>query len=180
MKEFGCILGIALCLEEDLKSLLNMIDFIKIDFMVIGLDCSDRVTFDIQHIATYHVEELGQFRLRRQKINGNLDYMTHSHKQPKNGEQADYVWPLVAKSPFSGSSSFLGVQGFVGLDYKKIILCGCPMQGKNLINKRATAYDKFQKGWVKFAPLMFGDKIRSMSGWTKEFLGYPTKEWLYE
>jgi len=173
-------MGIAPCLEDDLKEASKLVDFCSVDFMAIGLDCADRVVFEIQHMATYHVEELGQFRLRRQKIDGNLNYMTHSHKQPKNGEQADYIWLLVAKSPLSGSSAFLGVQATIGLGYKKIILCGCPMQGQNLINKRATAYDKFQKGWIKFAPSMFGNKIKSMSGWTKEFLGYPTKEWLYE
>ena len=165
-------MGIAPCLEEDLAQVK---DHEIYDFMAVGLDCSDRVLFDIQHACTYHTEEFEQFKLRRQKISGNLDYQTHSHKQP-----ADRIWPLVAPSPFSGSSAFLGCQAAVGMGYKKIILCGCPMQGKNLINEKTQAYDAFQQGWIKYAPGMFGDKVKSMSGFTMSLLGYPTEEWLRE
>jgi len=175
MKEKIVILGIAPCLEEDLSNLCKLQDLKEVDFMAVGLDCSDRVVSDIQHMATYHVEELEQFRARRQRIGANLDYQTHSHKAP-----ADRVWPLVARSPLSGSSAFLGCQAAVGMCYQKIILCGCPMQGQNLIKKRATGYDKFQKGWVKFAPQMFGDKVKSLSGFTRDLMGFPTKEWLDE
>ena len=175
MKDKIIVIGVAPSLEDDIKKLSGIIDLDLLDKIAIGLDCSDRVTFDIQHMATYHVEELEQFRIRRQKMGGNLDFKTHSHKQG-----ADCIWPLVARSPFSGSSAFLGVQAAIGLGYKKVVLCGCPMQGQNLINKRVTDYDKFQKGWVKFAPSMFGDKVKSMSGFTRDLMGFPTKEWLYE
>jgi len=179
MKEKIVIFGIAPCLEEDVENLAKILDLDSCDFMAVGLDAVTRLSGrPIQHMATYHVEELSQFRLIRQKNQENLNYKTHSHKQPKNGEQADYIWPLVARSPFSGSSSLLGCQAAIGLGYKKIILCGCPMQGLNNRMKRPTSYDKFQKGWVKFAPQMFGDKVRSMSGWTREFLGCSTEEWL--
>lgn len=170
MKEKILIMGIAPCLEEDLKAIESRDLY---DYMAVGLDCADRVLSPIQHMATYHTEELGQFYERRKKAELNLDYKTHSHQPP-----ADCVWPLVARSPFSGSSAFLGCQASIGLGYKKIILCGCPMQGKNLIKSKVHDYDKFQKGWIKFAPSMFGDKVKSMSGFTKELLGFPTKEWL--
>uniref|UniRef100_A0A6M3MAM2 Uncharacterized protein n=1 Tax=viral metagenome TaxID=1070528 RepID=A0A6M3MAM2_9ZZZZ len=174
MKEIIIIMGIAPCLEEDLSNIFKLQDLKEVDFMAIGLDCSDRVLFDIQHVTSYH-QEFEQFKARRSKAGGNLDYKTHSHKPP-----ADYIWPLVARSPLSGSSAFLGCQAAIGLGYEKIVLCGCPMQGKNFINKKATDYDKFQKGWVKFAPQMFGDKVKSMSGFTRDLMGFPTKEWLYE
>jgi len=172
MKGIIVIMGIAPCLEEDLNDLSKLVDLKEVDFMAIGFDCSDRVLFDIQHVASYH-QEFEQFKARRSKAGGNLDYRTHSHKTP-----ADHIWPLVARSPFSGSSALLGCQAAIGLGYNKIILCGCPMQGLNQKIKRPTSYDRFQKGWVKFAPSMFGDKVRSMSGWTCEFLGAPTAEWL--
>jgi hypothetical protein len=66
------------------------------------------------------------------------------------------------------------------MGYKKIILCGCPMQGSNLTAPKKAQYNCFQEGWLLFAKKMFEDKVRSMSGWTKDFLGYPTKEWLNE
>ena len=180
MKDKILILGIAPCLEEDLAKILLGREG-EFDCMAVGLDCSDRVLFDIQHACTYHTEEFEQFKLRRQKIGGNLDYQTHSHKQPvgKNWK-VDYIWPLVAPSPLSGSSAFLGCQAAVGIGYKKVILCGCPMQGKNLLNEKTQAYDAFQQGWIKFAPKMFGEKVKSMSGFTMSLLGYPTEEWLRE
>jgi hypothetical protein len=182
MKDRIIILGIAPCLEEDLASVR---DECLYDFMAIGLDCSDRIKFDIQHAATYHTVEFIQFAERRRAAGGNLDYKTHSHEAtvPGSGPDGgivltvDYVWPLVDPSPFSGSSSFLGAQAAVGLGYKKIILCGCPMSGKNLITPSTHDYDNFQQGWMRHVNKL-ESKVRSMSGWTKEFLGFPDEEWL--
>jgi hypothetical protein len=52
------------------------------------------------------------------------------------------------------------------------------MQGKNIQSPKISNYDSFQLGWKKFALAMFGNKARSMSGFTKDLLGYPTREWL--
>jgi hypothetical protein len=178
MRDKIVVLGIAPCLEEDLQNLSVIIPIEEFDKMAVGLDCSDRVLFDIQHAASYHSEEFGAFKLRRAAAGGNLNYIAHSHRPP-----ADCLWPLVAKSPLSGSSAFLGVQAAIGFGYKKVVLCGCPMQGVNFVGartKKPTTYNRFQEGWKKFAPNMFGDKCRSMSGWTKDFLGSPSKEWLNE
>lgn len=169
MKDRAIILGIAPCLEEDLNNVSNHSLY---DFFAIGVDCSDRVVFDIQHACSYHPYEFEEFRQRRKRIGGNLDYVTHSHAIP-----ADRIWPLVARTPESGSSSFLGCQVAVGLGYRKVILCGCPMTGSNS-NPKKSGYETFRIGWQKHAKRMFGDKVRSMSGWTKEFLGFPDEEWL--
>ena len=173
MLEGIIILGIAPCLEEDLEKVLCKE---KYDFLAVGLDCSDRVLFEIQHAATYHTEEFVEFHKRRKKAGGNLDYMTHSHTSvPKFAP--DKLWPLVERHPFSGSSSYLGAQASVGMGYEKIILCGCPMSGQNILSPKKSAYDVFQKGWEKYAYLLQG-KVRSMSGWTSEFLGYPPEDWI--
>jgi hypothetical protein len=171
------VFGIAPCLEEDLKNLSEITNIENWDFLAVGLDAATRLTNRIQHVATYHPKELVQFRERRKQARLNLNYLTHSHTVLKN-QEIDHVWPLVARSPFSGSSAFLGCQAGVGLGYEKIVLCGCPLQGKKLDSKSEIIYDKFQKGWEKFAKEMFGDSVRSMSGWTRDFLGFPTKEWL--
>lgn len=177
------VIGIAPCLEADLQSLWMEFPGVLFDYMAIGLDSSDRFTLDIQHVATYHPGELLQFKLRRSLIGGNLSYETHAQENGVNPETrekiiVDHIWPLVDKSPYSGSSAFLGTQACVGMGYQKIVLCGCPLEGKNMIDPKASGYNAFQKGWQKYAPEMFEDKVRSMSGWTKEFLGAPTKEWL--
>lgn len=174
MNLFAIVLGIAPCLEEDLKIVEALPDC---DYFAVGLDCSDRVKFNIQHACSYHPDEFPEFKRRRARIGGNLDYMTHAHR----GE-VDMVWPLVSAggNGESGSSSFLATQVAVGLGYQKVILCGCPMVGPNYDPSKKTRYDTFQKGWVAFATIMFGDKVKSVSGWTKDFLGYPTEEWIHE
>ena len=170
---FALILSIAPCLEEDLINLFEMQNQNQFDFFAVGLNCSDRVLFPIKHAVSYHPNEFEDFRKRRELIKGNLDYITHSHIPP-----CDRMWPLVDKSPFSGSSSFLATQVAVGLGYRKIVLCGCPLQGGDLHSPKKNKYEVFQKGWAKHAVKVFGvNKVRSMSGWTKEFLGEPTKEW---
>lgn len=174
MKNKIIICGIAPCLEEDLKNLFEMTRQDNFDFIAVGLNCSDRVLFDIQHAVSYHPKEFVEFKKRRKAMFGNLDYTTHSHIAP-----CDRMWPLVAPHPYSGSSSFLAAQVSIGLGYKKIILCGCPLQGNNLHSPQKSEYEIFQKGWTKHARKILGtDKVRSMSGWTKEFLGEPTIEWL--
>lgn len=181
MKKFAIVMGIAPCLENDLEEICfgRSNEF---DFMAVGVDCSDRVKFDIQHAATYHPDEFPEFKRRRELIGGNLNYKTHSHKngltKSKEIIEVDNIWPLVAAHPYSGSSSFLACQAAIGMGYEKIVLCGCPMSGPNATSKKINNYDVFQKGWIMFAPELFGDKVKSMSGWTKEFLGYPKKEWL--
>jgi hypothetical protein len=164
-------MGIAPCLESDLETLQMTAGGVLFDYMAIGVDCSDRVCFDIQHVASYHTSEFEIFKTRRKKIGGNLDYKTHSHEG-----NVDYVWSLVDKSPYSGSSSFLGAQAAVGMGYDRIVLCGCPMQGNNNSKSKAK-YERFQVGWKKYGHLLQG-KVRSMSGWTKEYFGPATKEWL--
>ena len=178
MKEKILILGIAPCLEKDLAE-ITFGRAEEFDYIAIGLDMADRVSFPIQHMCTYHPEDIFAFKERRKAIGGNSDYIIHSHIQPGFEERqvperlnqgVNQCWPLVDKHPLSGSSSFLGCQVAVGLGYRKIILCGCPMSGSNLINPKTSAYDGFQQGWIRYARQMFGDKVKSMSGWTKEFL----------
>lgn len=188
MKKVIVVFGIAPCLENDLEELSKLIDLDSCDFMAVGLDAATRLTgranmkqfsrlLIIHHMATYHLEDLDEFRNRRQIAGGNLDYKTHTHEQDKHS--VDYQWPLVAPSPLSGSSSFLGAQASVGLGYKKIVLCGCPLIGVNLLVSAVRYYDLFQKGWIKYADKLEG-KVRSMSGWTCEFLGCPDEKWLNE
>lgn len=184
MNDIIIVLGIAPCLEEDLFNITSS-SIVSFDYMAIGVDCSDRVIFDIQHAASYHPDEFVEFKERRKAIGGNLNYKTHSHMHGEIREKdgsikivpVDYIWPLVAKHPFSGSSSFIGCQAALSFGYKKVVMCGCPMIGPSQ-SKKSQCYDVFQQGWVKFAPSMFGDRVKSMSGWTREFLGCPTEDWL--
>lgn len=135
--------------------------------MAIGLDCPYRE--HIQFFATYHFLDIPTYKMRREAYGGNLDFKVIGHKiHPEIDIVEEYKEP-------SGSSSLLGVLAAIKLGYKKIILCGCPLMGSN--KSGTTPYSYFQKGWVvKLSEIK--PYTKSMSGWTREILGYPTKEWI--
>jgi len=128
----------------------------------------DKYAWPIKYVATYHPVEIPQIRSHRELAGGNTDYLVISMEAR---EGVDIVEPF---EPPSGSSALLGVQAALRLGYKKIILCGCPLIGKNAAGG---TYETFQKGW-RFHAAKLKDCVRSMSGWTADFLGRPTADWL--
>jgi hypothetical protein len=138
------------------------------DFMAIGLDAVDKYVWPILYMATYHPVEIPEIRIRREKAGGNLDYKVISM------EARDGVDILEPFRPPSGSSSLLGALAAIRMGYRRIILCGCPLDGKNATGG---SYETFREGWKAFAGELAG-RVRSMSGWTAELLGMPTEEWL--
>ncbi len=138
------------------------------DFMAIGLDAVAKYAWPIKYMATYHPVEIPEIRKRREQAGGNTDYRVVS-MEARDG--VDIVEPF---RPPSGSSSLLGVLAALRMGYRRIILCGCPLIGKNAA---AGNYETFQAGWIERAD-EFQDRVRSMSGWTKKYLGRPTEEWL--
>jgi len=138
-------------------------------YMAIGLDAVDKYALPIRYMATFHPVEIPAIHNRRAAINGNLDYeiISHESREDVNHCIGDWWKP-------SGSSALLGVQAALLLGYNRIILCGCPLTGKNEQNG---SYENFRNGWIPRVREIDG-RVRSMSGWTKELLGAPTQEWL--
>lgn len=170
-KKILIITGSAHCTLQDIGDAIpeGPIGVHAYDFMAIGLDAVDIYNWPIQYMATFHPAEIPQIRKRREAVGGNLDYKVISH------EQLDAVDIFIRDwwQP-SGSSTLLGVQAAIQrLGYEKIILCGCPLTGKN---KENGDYENFRKGWQANLDKIVG-KVKSMSGWTREFLGAPTPEW---
>jgi len=160
MKSKIIILGTAPCLEADLAEITNHDDY---DFMAIGLDCADRYLGNIQHMATYHTNEIKKFRERRQQAGGNLDYISHGHNENGN---PDRLWPYFSPS---GSSTMLGIEAALGMGYNKIIVAGVMLLDKD--------YKRFQEGWrVRYETIK--DQVRAMNGFPRELLGAPTEEWI--
>ena len=185
MVKIAAIIGCASCWENDLnqfKSICN--DF---DVFAIGLDCPYKG--EIKYFVTYHVEDIEPYR--RKRIDGNLscNYKVIAHtndfikyckernkKQKWVNTNVDVVYPHERPS---GSSSLLGTKAALfKLGYDKVVLIGCPMDMGNILNKNQS-YSIFRKGWLHFKSDLVG-KVKSMSGWTRELLGEPTKGWLEE
>lgn len=173
------ITGAAPCVMDDISAFLSLrggsqTPWQSYDFMAIGYDAIDRYAWRIKYFATYHPSEIEMSMERRQNAGGNTDCLVISHQQHPAKAGHDLVDMIVPCEPPSGSSALLGVLAGIKLGYEKIIVCGCPLTGKN---DKGYDYANFQAGWTaKY------DEIkafaRSMSGWTKELLGAPDEEWI--
>jgi hypothetical protein len=177
------IVGSAPCVQEDIAVALasrhaSRFTLHEIDFMLIGLDSVDKCLWPAKYFATYHPVDIIPAKERRAKAGGNTDWIVISQVanngllEPKTIiYDVDMVIPLIGRS---GSSALLGIHAGIREGYLKIIVCGCPLTGKN---DKGQSYSVFQKGWMaKHEEIK--DNVRSMSGWTRELLGAPTEEWL--
>jgi len=155
------ITGAAPCVRDDIENLpLN--DF-EADYMAIGMDAVDKYLWPINFMATYHAEDIPKAKEIREAMGGNTNYKVISHNP---GDGIDIVEPYVGPT---GSSALCGALAGIRMGYRKIILCGCPLLEKK--------YVVFQAGWKAKEKQVMGI-VKSLSGWTREFLGAPTKEWL--
>ena len=160
------LIGCAPCWKDDLDKLKVIVD--DFDVMAIGLDCP--YSGQIKYFVTYHLQDIPIYKMRRRNANYNSNFLVIGYKKDI---EVDII--ELHKNP-TGSSALLGVVAAIRLGYKKIILCGCPMEGKSR-EKFGRDYNHFQKGWIsRFSEIK--DFTRSMSGYTKEILGKPIKEWI--
>ncbi|ANL84667.1 hypothetical protein [Rhizobium phaseoli] len=89
----------------------------------------------------------------------------------------DYRWPGMSAS---GSSGLFAVKVAIEQGFDRIILCGVPMDGAQSHFFDRTPWSEvnaFTEAWSIANPIL-RDVTRSMSGQTKEWLGYPTLDWL--
>jgi hypothetical protein len=162
------VVGSAPCTKEDLAKFHALYKG-PYDYMAIGKD-ADVPFKDCKYFATYHIEDvrlsygLGPYPFK----------LIHSKREVGVDIVEDYNPPL----SISGSSAILGVKAAINLGYRKIVLCGVPLQGKQK-TIRNLHYDRFVVGW-KVLLVEIEGIVRSMSGSTKDLLGMPTKKWLEE
>lgn len=175
MNKYLLVIGAAENVLEDIliiKHILS-IENVSFDYMCIGLDACNKVKEHVKYIATYHKLDIDKIRENRSDIKGNLDYKIIGHEQNEN---VNIVIPFNSREEKSGSSALLGVYAAQIEGYNKIILCGCPLEGKSKTTQNT--YEMFRKGWEQSKKLE-REKVRSMSGWTKVYLGAPDNNWLF-
>ncbi len=98
-------------------------------------------------------------------------------KKGNIARRISYRYPGMNSSASSG-----GFAAKVALDdgHDRVILAGIPMQNEAGHFSRGKPWlqrDSFTIGFTLSLP-HFRDKVKSMSGWTLEQLGAPTKEWI--
>jgi hypothetical protein len=165
------VCGTAPCFNEDIKNLSILCKEGSCDFMAAGIDAFKR-PLPWKYVASGHIEDLsliktyaGLHEVKGYKL---------IHYQPLNG--VDIVMQLDMWE--GGSSALLGVLAGIKEGYEKIVLCGCPMEGANPGHPGAD-YSMFQNKWTETVGIL-GNYVRSMSGFTMQLLGKPTKWWLNE
>lgn len=173
MNQYMIIIGSSPNSIEEYKEAKDLLAGKHFDLTAIGFSSVDKTLDTLDYMATYHPEDLKRIYEKRLNFGGNVDYKIISHKIYKN-ETPDIIVPFDSVKEVSGSSALLAVYAAQGLGFNKIILCGCPLEGKN---PKGISYLQFRNGWQKSKNLE-KDKVRSMSGWTAEFLGKPTKQWI--
>jgi hypothetical protein len=138
---------------------------------------------------TLHPEYMGGYKAKRRELGLPDDYQIVSPPPTEVGRHGDaanaadrrvsYRWPGMTSS---GSSGLFGVKVALDDGHDRVVCAGIPMlrdAGHFARGKPWTQVDSFTRGWEIAMPHL-KDKVRSMSGWTKEKLGVPTSEWLAE
>ena len=136
----------------------------------IGMHLHDRV----RHWVTLHPEYMPGWRTYREKhlYGQGVPAMCHSHKA-KPG--IDVVWPVGNLGGTSGLfACFLGLM----LGYNEIVLAGLPMTNDGHYFDPPWQRTAFQdRGvaivWKQAQTNVFKGRVKSLSGYTKEWLGAP-------
>lgn len=143
----------------------------------------------VHHLVSYHDEiiwPLLMLKGPRHTWNGEYRVDTqprvvcHSQRESKG---VDRVW---AFEEGGGSSSFFGVQVALEMGYRRIVLCGVPFDatGRFYFPPWRGGHDyKGTDGWEIWQKWRGEGRlkgVRSASGATRELLGEPERDWLWQ
>lgn len=176
---WALILGGAECVYEDLQ--LAIKDFGQPDVVVAVKDIWIEYP-KVDHVATFHIDRIPRELIRRRALGYADPKVIWTYKGVREPRG---IGIEVRKMHMRGGSSGL-LGAFVALQVAdRGVLAGIPMNpGMRHYHNR-----KGGKAWGEariYTPhwehnLHFlTDRIKSMSGWTREKLGAPTKEWVLQ
>lgn len=177
------VLGGAACVWSDVEAALEMGEFSSV------VACNDVVAAwpgKLDAAVSLHPEKFGLWLARRRK-NGFADPRHIVGHEPARSNPrlpdcitgfSDHHFP---GQTGSGSSGHFALKyALVDLGCDRAVLCGVPMsedQAHFFDEKAWTAANPHRKGWNQ-SWHQIRDRARSMSGWTREHLGPPTREWI--
>lgn len=128
----------------------------------------------VDHAATMHPELYPGWLAARAKAGrpapGKLWHARH--RISNVGSEEIESW--------GGSSGLLCVAVALGLGCSRVVLAGVPMEKmlRHYDDKRPWMEARqYWPSWERHMPKLLG-RVRSMSGWTKDRLGFPDRAWL--
>ena len=132
-----------------------------------------------------HPEFMEKYKEERRKLGLSDDYVTVGPLQSETGRHhaitsdryVTYKWPGMTAS---GSSGLFGVKVALDDGHDRVVLAGIPMTRETGHFARGAPwlqFDCFTPAWTQMKPKLIG-RVKSFSGFTRDLLGPPTKEWL--
>lgn len=170
------ILGGAASVWDDVAEALNMM---TPDGTIAVNDAIAHYAGRLDIAATLHPEKMAGWRSERARrgFPAAREHVGHELGQPGIDRATSYLWPEMNAS---GSSGLFAVKVAMEAGFDRIILAGVPMQaaGAHFFNSAPWGeVGAFTEAWKTALPRI-APHVRSMSGATKDWLGYPSKEWL--
>lgn len=185
------VCGSGRCLFDDLAAASALSGGIEIaidaDFDIMAVNDAYLALSGVRHLVSYHDELIWPWlMLKGPRFLDNGEWkagdgvMCHSQRENKG---VDRVW---AFDEGGGSSSLFGVQIGLALGYRRIILCGVPFDasGRFYFPPWQNGHDYAgSDGWDIWEKLHDAGElanVRSMSGRTRQLLGEPEREWIWQ
>lgn len=170
------VMGGAQCVYDDIEAAIRLF---KPDLFIAVKDIW--MTYPtVHHLVTFHIDRIpGELKKRRQlHLADPLCCWTYP-----SATVPTLPFPVRKVGVKGGSSGLMGVQCALKLECTHIVIAGIPLDPHqpHFHNrkhrqpwKEATVMQPF---WIDMVP-EFNNRVRSMSGWTRELLGKPTRKWL--
>lgn len=172
------VLGGARCVWEDLRELAGEEAPQDHGWRVLAVnDAGYTYQGRLDYWASLHPENLAGWRGKR---SGNADYEVFTHRWDKRQAGDERIVP---EDPHfrGGSSGLYGVQlGLLTLEAPRIVLCGVPLDaGPHFFSavRWHGGPGAHKPAWLRCQNTL-RERVRSMSGWTRQLLGAPEADWL--
>ncbi len=185
------LMGGADCIWHDLQGIAAMFDksfgplweqgMIPAHYMAVN-DIGAYWQGELHHWLTLHPNYMPGWMKFRMGHNFGLGHGVETHSN-KPWEGIDNVWAIANSG---GSGGLFACLVALALGYNRIILAGMPIDESRHFFDAPWYHGVPLNGrpqemvWNEARDREFKDRVRSMSGRTRQWLGHPAKEWIRE
>lgn len=174
----GIVIGGADCVWDDVATARSLVNpdawFVTNDMIPLWPERLD-------YVCTLHPEKLLEWLTARAKRKFPQPGEIWTHKAL--GPRGVYRHTITERTTndWAGSSGLFACKVAIeDLGFDKVIVCGVPLVAdqKHVVRGKAwNVASQFRGGWNRHKKIL-QLRVRSCSGWTKEFLGSPDVAWL--
>jgi hypothetical protein len=174
------VLGGALCLQDDLALAAQLVPLEECAVVAVN-DAGFWYPGPLTAWVSMHAEEFPERERIRSDRGYPGGYTRWTRPYPAGMKHLErHVDGLLGG--WNGSSGLLGVGvAIVELGADPVMLCGIPLDDRAHFNRKGRweGCYRYRLGWEERMTDLCG-RVRSFSGWTREVLGEPTREWMLD